>query len=344
MNRVAAILAVLVLLILPACEKSGEYDGRPAPEDGSAGQGALADIRPVPEEGEEAKKDEESRVLVACFSATGNTERVARHIQAVLDADFYAITPETPYTSEDLDYSRDDCRAGLEKNDPDARPEVAGVLENPEDYDVVFLGYPIWWGQAPKILYTFLESCRFDGAAIVPFCTSGSSGIGSSAEGLQALAPDADWLPGQRFSGSASRETVEAWVEGLNLPGLLASGDVQTRIRLTFDGGEAILEMEDNAAVRDFFSMLPASLVFEDYAGAEKISYPPRELSAEGASRGCDPQAGDVALYVPWGNLAVFYQDAGSSSDLVPMGRVVSGLELLAGMDGEFEAFAEIVE
>ena len=100
---------------------------------------------------------------------------------------------------------------------PAARPAVSGVLENPDSYDIVFLGYPIWWGQAPKILYTFLESYDFGDAAIVPFCTSGSSGIGSSADGLQELAVNAQWLEGQRFSGSASESTVAAWVEDLDL-------------------------------------------------------------------------------------------------------------------------------
>ena len=83
---------------------------------------------------------------------------------------------------------------------------------------MVFLGYPIWWGQAPKIIYTFLESYDLDGVTIVPFCTSGSSGIGSSATNLQSLALNANWLSGQRFSGSASQDAVTAWVEGLDLP------------------------------------------------------------------------------------------------------------------------------
>ena len=93
------------------------------------------------------------------------------------------------------------------------------MLENPDRYDVVFLGYPIWWGQAPKIIYTFLENCDFGSATIIPFCTSGSSGISGSLEDLRALAPNAQWLDGQRFSGSTSESSVVSWVEGLDLPG-----------------------------------------------------------------------------------------------------------------------------
>lgn len=158
-----------------------------------------------------------SHVLVAYFSATGNTENIAGHIQAALDADLYEIVPEEPYTSEDLDYSEDDCRANREQNDPNARPAISGGVENMEDYDVVFLGYPIWWGRAPRIIDTFLESYDFEDVTIVPFCTSGSSGIDGSLEELRTLASGAVWLDGRRFSGGAAQEEVAAWAEGLDL-------------------------------------------------------------------------------------------------------------------------------
>ena len=162
--------------------------------------------------------NEETRVLVAYFSATGNTENIAGHLEAVLDADLYEIVPQNPYTSADRNYNNSDSRASREQNDADARPAISGSVDNMEDYDVVFLGYPIWWGQAPKIVYTFLENYNFEGKTIVPFCTSGSSGIGSSATNMHDLAPDANWLSGQRFSGSADSSAIESWVDGLALP------------------------------------------------------------------------------------------------------------------------------
>ena len=167
------------------------------------------DPEPAPEEGVD--------VLVAYFSATGNTENIAEHLVSILDADLYEIVPEVPYTSEDLDYSNDECRANQEQNDPAARPAISGSVEDLEDYEVIFLGYPIWWGDAPKILSTFLESYDFDGKTIVPFCTSGSSSIGGSVSDLEALTDGATWLEGQRFSGSASRESVSQWVGSLGL-------------------------------------------------------------------------------------------------------------------------------
>lgn len=156
-------------------------------------------------------------VLVAYFSATGNTENIAEHLVSILDADLYEIVPQVPYTSEDLDYSNSDCRANQEQNDPTARPAISGGVEDLEDYEVIFLGYPIWWGDAPKIISTFLESYDFDGKTIVPFCTSGSSSIGGSVSDLEALTDGATWLEGQRFSGSASQETVAQWVGSLDL-------------------------------------------------------------------------------------------------------------------------------
>ena len=142
---------------------------------------------------------------MAYFSATGNTEGVAQQLAGLLSADLYAITPAEPYTEEDLDYTNPNSRSQVEGSDPDARPALAGEALDLSGYDTIFLGYPIWNGQAPKLLSTFLETYDCTGKTIVPFCTSGSSPIGSSAEALQALAPGAHWLAGQRFAADASR-------------------------------------------------------------------------------------------------------------------------------------------
>ena len=168
---------------------------------------------PTPEPPPEAGTD----VLVAYFSATGNTETIAGHLQGILDADLYEIMPEVPYTSADLDYTDSNSRSQVEGRDPDARPAISGSVENMEDYEVIFLGYPIWNGQAPKIISTFLERYDFSGKVIVPFCTSDSSVIGSSARNVEGLAPGATWLDGQRFADSAGQETVAQWVDSLDL-------------------------------------------------------------------------------------------------------------------------------
>ena len=224
MRRILALLAALALACgLTACGRAAtKGDPSQSIQEEQSGGEILSSTQSAPPAAAAPDEsappaDEEPKVLVAYFSATGNTEGIARHLQTVLAADLYQIVPEDPYTSDDLNYSNDDCRANQEQNNPDARPAISEDAENMEDYDVAFLGYPIWWGQAPKIIYTFLERYDFDGVTIVPFCTSGSSGIGGSLEDLQALAPNARWLDGQRFSGGASESDVASWVEGLEL-------------------------------------------------------------------------------------------------------------------------------
>ncbi|WP_102410812.1 flavodoxin [Beduinella massiliensis] len=158
-----------------------------------------------------------SRVLVAYFSATGTTRPLAKYAAEALNSDLYEIVPEIPYTDADLAYYTNG-RADQEQEDSAARPAIAGGVEDMEQYDVVLLGYPIWHGQAPKIISTFLESYDFSGKTIVPFCTSHSSGIGSSDTNLHGLASDANWLSGRRFAGGTSRSMIEEWIGGLDLP------------------------------------------------------------------------------------------------------------------------------
>lgn len=157
------------------------------------------------------------RALVVWFSCTNTTEGIADRIVEATDAATWRIEPEVAYTSEDLNYNNSSSRANREQNDPSARPAIKGKCENLADCDVVFLGYPIWWGKAPKVIFTFLESHDLTGKIIVPFCTSHSSGIGSSDTDLHRLAPGAEWKQGRRFGGNESKETIENWIESMNL-------------------------------------------------------------------------------------------------------------------------------
>ncbi|MCC8156490.1 MAG: aldo/keto reductase [Oscillospiraceae bacterium] len=164
-----------------------------------------------------ASQPASGRTLVAYFSCTGTTAQIAAWIADATGADSYEIVPEVPYTEEDLAYYTGG-RADREQEDASARPAISGSVENMAQYDVIFLGYPIWHGQAPRIISTFLESYDFSGTTIIPFCTSHSSGIGSSAENLHGLCADTvTWLDGRRFSGDASESDVSEWVDGLGL-------------------------------------------------------------------------------------------------------------------------------
>lgn len=159
--------------------------------------------------------EETGKTLVAYFSCTNNTKGVAEKLAQAAGADLYEIVPEVPYTSADLNYNSD-CRANREQNDDSARPAIAGGVEDWDSYDVVFLGYPIWWGKAPKIIHTLLESYDWTGKTIVPFCTSGSSPYNDSA--IKSLVgSEATWVTGRRFANSVSQSDIDAWVDGLGL-------------------------------------------------------------------------------------------------------------------------------
>ncbi len=160
----------------------------------------------------------DKKSIVVYFSCTDNTKKIAEYIAESTSADIYRIEPAVPYTSEDLNYGNADSRTSKEQNDTTARPEIAGALPDLNGYENVYIGYPIWWGQAPKIMYTFVESCNLSGKTVIPFCTSGSSSIGTSAKNLQAaVASQATWLDGRRFAGSSPRSDVENWISGLGI-------------------------------------------------------------------------------------------------------------------------------
>lgn len=158
-----------------------------------------------------------NRSLIVYFSCTNTTKGVAERIASLTGSRMHRIEPEVSYSTADLDYNSSSSRANREQNDPSARPAIATSLEGLSDYDVIFLGYPIWWGKAPKIIFTFLENYDFAGKTIVPFCTSHSSGLGSSDTDLHALASQAVWKPGRRFGGNTSENDVRSWIESLNL-------------------------------------------------------------------------------------------------------------------------------
>ncbi len=149
-------------------------------------------------------------VLVVYFSGTGTTRGAAKKIQKATGGKLYQIKAADPYTSADLDYSNDNCRANVEQQDDSVRPKIKGKVKNIRKYDVLFVGYPIWWGKEPMIIRTFLESYNLKGKKIVPFCTSGGSGISGSMEGVKAAAEDAKVVSGKDLTG-ASYKSVEKW-------------------------------------------------------------------------------------------------------------------------------------
>ena len=155
----------------------------------------------------------EQRILVACFSASGVTKRVGEAIARICGGDFFEIVPKAPYTAADLDWRNKDSRSSVEMNDPDARPEIANRVPNMEDYAAVIVGFPIWWGVAPRIIETFLESYDFEGKKLIPFCTSGGSGVGrSDVELHKNVADDVIWVRGRRIN-RPNDEEIRRWLD-----------------------------------------------------------------------------------------------------------------------------------
>lgn len=261
-----------------------------------------------------------NRILVAYFSATGSTRGVAEHIADIVGADLFEIAPEEPYTGADLDYRDASSRASREQDDPAARPAIHGEVEDMGQYGVVFLGYPIWHGQAPKIISTFLEGCDLSGKTVIPFCTSGGSGIDGSEGALNALAPQARWRSGERFGAGASREAVKDWVDGLELGATGPMEGEDGMLNIAVNKTVLTAALADNSSARALAELLadgPLSVEMRDYNRMEKVGPLGADLPAN--DEWIDAQAGDLILYQ--GNQLVIYYGVNSWS-LTRLGRI----------------------
>ena len=154
-----------------------------------------------------------SKVLVAYFSASGVTAKAAQKLAKAAKGDLFEIKPEKSYTSADLNWNDKNSRSSVEMNDRSCRPAIASKLDNMADYDVVFVGFPVWWYREPSIIDTFIESYDFGGKTVIPFATSGGSGLGETAKNLQALAPAAKVVEGKKLSAMATETEIENWVK-----------------------------------------------------------------------------------------------------------------------------------
>jgi len=154
-------------------------------------------------------------VLVVYFSATGTTKDVAEKIAKIEDADLYEIVPAEPYSEADLNWNDSGSRSTKEQNDSSSRPAIGSAAVSLDGYKKVYIGYPIWWGEEPRILDTFVESYNFDGLTMIPFCTSASSGLGRSGKNLEERAGSGNWHDGKRFGAGPSEDTIRSWIEDL---------------------------------------------------------------------------------------------------------------------------------
>ncbi|MBQ8825015.1 MAG: hypothetical protein IJZ64_07295 [Ruminococcus sp.] len=258
------------------------------------------------------ENNDEVDYLVAYFSRTGNTEKIANHIVNITNADKYEIEAKISYTDEDIQYTNSSCRANQEQNDKTVRPEIAQSIENIDTYEVIFLGYPIWWGEEPRIIDTFLESYDFSDKIIVPFCTSGSSSIKTSENNIKNLGISIDTqMSGRRFSSNATESEVASWIETLDLP----TNKEETEAKLNIKIGENLLTatLEDNSSAKALIELLdfePLTITLNDYANFEKVGTLLENLPRNDEQ--LDTDFGDIILYQ--GNKFVIYYDKNSWS------------------------------
>ena len=216
---------MILIVSLVACSNSntGNSSATPAGDnDGASGQSEIAGETPseTPDTAQnESTGNTGEKTLVVVYSASGNTKRIADIIVSTTGDDLFEITPKEPYTSDDLDWTDRDSRVSREHEDESLRNVelTTTAVENWDEYDTVFIGYPIWWGIAAWPTDTFVKANDFTGKTVIPFCTSSSSGLGQSGELLKDEATGGNWLEGQRFQSRASEDTVKEWVRDLEL-------------------------------------------------------------------------------------------------------------------------------
>lgn len=371
-KRISWILAVYLLLSLTACGEQAE-EMFPSSE---ASQPGLEESEPITITREETLNDHETsqeHILIAYFSwsdntvvevdgnysdvdavtsasvvAPGNAARLAQWIQEYVGGDLFPIVVTEPYPD---DY--DECldRAADEKAE-NARPELANHLDNIDNYDTIFLGFPNWWYTAPMAIFSFIEEYDLSAKTIVPFCTHGTGGLASCIRDITTALPDSaevlEPLGVYREDIEQAQSEVNEWLLNLGFQKkeelTEEMEDGEKKVKMTIDGQEIFITLYDTTAANALYGMLPLDLSFEDYNGVEKISYLSQTLPTTGERDGYDPDIGDLCLYAPWENLSVFYQDFRYSDGLILLGHIDSGTDLISAHGGEFSATLETVD
>ena len=248
--------------------------------------------------------------VVVYFSATGTTKNIAQRISSKLNSDIIEIIPKEKYTTDDLNYNND-CRANREQNDSNSRPEIENTIDVSK-YDTIYLGYPIWWGTNPKIILTFLDTYDLKNKTIIPFCTSGSSGITTSVNELRNYNQSLNIKDGKRFSLSDSDDEIISFIGKTN--------EVISSVKILIDNNEYNIELENNETARDLVNILPLEFNMNELNGNEKYIYLDNKLKSN-ATNPKRINAGDVMLY---GDdcLVIFYKSFDTSYSYTKIGHI----------------------
>lgn len=279
--------------------------------------------------GKDDNTNDSQNSLIVYFSYSGNTEDVANTIHNNLGSNIVKITPEIPYTAADVDYTNSSSRSQVERR-TDARPEISSITYdayNLSNYQNILIGYPIWNGYSPMIIKTYLEHEHDSliGKNIYTFSTSASSSGSSAFNELKTKYNDINFKDFLHLTSSQLKNMDSLVSEKINSWNLKESEDNMRKINLTFGNKSIIATLGDNKPANDLLERLKngsITLDFSDFGNSEKIAYPNPNLDIEGED-GFDPEVGDIAIYKPWNNIAIFYKDSASySSDLIYVGKI----------------------
>lgn len=270
------------------------------------------------------------RYLVLFTSRSGNTEQTANEIRKQLDCDILEVEPETPYDNDYnamLERAREELDAIRQGNYPGIKTSV----DNFDDYEMIFVGYPIWYGSMATPMQSFLHAhaSKLAGKRIALFATSGSSGISASVSEARNLCPESEFIDCTLLLTSSSLSQMESrvaeWLEEIGVGSDDPENPDVTSLKMNIVIGDRTISatMEDNTAARDLLSRLPMEVTLNDYNNTtEKIFYPDPELELDGVTRGCAPAPGDITIYAPWGNVAIFCKSWSHSNDLIKIGHI----------------------
>lgn len=306
----SAVIAAFTAAALSSCASTGAVGNESVAQTSQAAD--IESAQPTETEAESTASTEaepapngpKSSTAVVYFSATGTTAEIAKMLADETNGDLFEIVPEMLYTDDDLNYNNDDCRANTEQHDDTARPAIANDFSAVSNYDVVFLGYPIWWGTEPRIIQTFLENYDLPGAKVYTFCTSGGSGIETSVSELQSLYPEANIIGGRNLS-DASADDIRDWVESLGIN----MKNSANKLFLTINGTKISAILEDNSSAQALSEKLAEgdiTVEAHDYGSFEKVGELGFSLPANDEQ--ITTEAGDIILY-QGDKLTVYYDE-----------------------------------
>lgn len=265
----------------------------------------------------ENNNESDSKSLVLYFSATGTTKEVAEKIASISNSDIIEIIPKKKYSQEDLDYNSN-CRANNEQNDPTSRPEIENNIDISK-YDVIYLGYPIWWGTNPKIILTLLDSYDFSNKVLFPFCTSGSSSIDKSINDLRKYNDNLIIKDGKRFSSNNSEHEIIDFVNRSKIEMNTLNKDVD-KMNINIDGKDYTLNLDDNVTAKKLYDLAPFEVVMDELNGNEKYIY----LASTFPINPYKPEhieKGDVMLF-DTSCLVIFYKSFNTTFTYTKIGHI----------------------